>query len=340
MHVHKRNILIIRFSSIGDILLTTPFVRQVRLSFPEAHITYIVKKEYSDLVNYNPFIDSVIAFDSAEGLKGLADIVKNLPEQDLIFDLHNNLRSNRITSHYKKAKVFKIHKNRFKRTLLIYLKINLYNEIVTAPQKYLNTATALGVKDNGEKLEVFWNGKIGTSIENLLQGNALEFRRYICIAPGAVHYTKRWPLENVVKVIDKILATSNIKIVIIGGPAESNLINEFNDNKKVINLAGRLSLLETAGVIKNSKGIITNDSGLMHMATAVNQSVIAIFGSTTEELGFFPFRADAQVIQNNGIWCRPCSHIGKSFCPLGHFNCMKSISSEHVYNHAAGKFLI
>jgi heptosyltransferase-2 len=339
MDERQKNILIIRFSSIGDILLTTPFVKQIRLAFPSAQITYLVKKEFSSLVEYNPNINTIMAYDSKSGYKGLIKLKNNLPNFDFIFDLHNNLRSNRITNRYSKEKIFKIQKGKFKRALLVFLKINLYDHIQPVAEKYLNTGKNLGIKDNEEKLELHWNGLIASSIKKILENYNLSENRYICIAPGAAHFTKMWPVKYSIDLISRILERSNYKIAILGGPRENNLITEFIDNKNVINLAGRLSLLESAGVIKHSRGIVTNDSGLMHMAAATGKPIIAIFGSTTQELGFFPFRADATIIENKEIWCRPCTHIGRGYCPLGHFACMKSLSVDYVFKQTALKIL-
>ena len=102
-------------------------------------------------------------------------------------------------------------------------------------------------------------------------------------------------------------------------------------NEKIVNLSGKLKLLETAALISGASLVLANDSGIMHMATAVNTPVVAIYGSTVRELGFFPFRAESQVIENNKVKCRPCSHIGKKHCPKKHFKCMRDIQPEHVF---------
>ena len=118
----------------------------------------------------------------------------------------------------------------------------------------------------------------------------------------------------------------------LGGPDEAEEFDSLVISKRVINLVGKLKLLESAYVIKKAKALLSNDSGLMHMATAVQTPVTAIFGSTVEELGFAPYRSKNIIIQNQSLWCRPCSHVGKNKCPLSHFKCMKDISPEQVYN--------
>lgn len=337
----KKKILIIRFSSIGDILLTTPFIRQVRSFFPNAHITYLVKKEFYGLIKFNHNINKVILFDSKGGYKSLKALAKNLAGENysLVYDLHNNFRSNQVVKNFRDVKLYKIVKNKLKRFFFVYFKLNFYKKILLAPEKYLNVGVPSGVIDNGEKLEIFWSGETESFIEKTINQNNLIKDRYVCIAPGAAHPTKMWPIEKIVELIKKILMDTNIKIVLVGGQQEKYLLSEFNDDNRVVNFFGKLSLLETAAVINQSKGLITNDSGLMHMAVSVKKPLVAIFGSTAKELGFFPFRANAEIIENEKLWCRPCSHIGRNFCPLGHFKCMQDISVKQVYNVVREKLL-
>jgi len=334
MNSENPRILILRLSSIGDILLTTPFLQQVRNRFKQAHITYIVKKEFSDLLKYNPHINHLIKFDSSFGIAELLDLTRELKEKefDIIFDLHNNLRTNRLTSTYKRYKVSKIKKDKFKRWLLIHLKVNLFKKIRTAPEKYRQTGQHYNIKDDNEKVQIFLNDDIEQEVNQLLRKNNLQKGQYLCLAPGAAHFTKMWPLEYVEKLISKISDMSDIKIALVGGPNEKDILAQYKTNKNVINFSGQTSLLQSAGILKYAKGIITNDSGLMHMAVAVDIPIIALFGSTAEELGFFPFRANASILQVEDLWCRPCTHIGREKCPLGHFNCMRQITVNQVFN--------
>ena len=322
MNSKNPRILILRLSSIGDILLTTPFLQQVRNRFKQTEITYVVKQEFSDLLKYNPHIDHLIKFDSSLGIAGLLNLARELKESefDIIFDLHNNLRTNRLTSLFKKNRVSKIVKNKFKRWLLIHLKINLFKNVRSAPQKYLQVGQKYNLQDNKERLQIFLNDEIEQQINELFIKNNLQKGQYLCIAPGAAHFTKMWPLEYMEQLIKKISNSSAVKIVLVGGLNEKDIFADYDIKKDVINLCGETTLLQSAGILKYAKGIITNDSGLMHMATAVDIPIVALFGSTSEELGFFPYQAKASVLQVKDLWCRPCTHIGRDKCPLGHFN--------------------
>ena len=332
-------ILILRLSSIGDILLSTPFIQQVRNRFKDGHISYIVKKEFADLLKENPHINELIKFDSSLGIAGLLDMAKDLKNNkyDIVFDLHNNMRTNRLTSAIKSSHITKIKKNKIKRAFLVYFKINLFNKVKTAAEKYLQTGERYSIEDNNEKLQLFFDGQTNETVELLLQNNDLKKKQYICIAPGAAHFTKIWPFEYMEKLIAVILQENKYKIVVLGGPKEKNILSAYESSKDVVSFCGETSLLESAGILKHSRGIISNDSGLMHMAAAVGVPLIALFGSTVEELGFFPYRANASILQVNNLWCRPCTHIGRSKCPLGHFNCMRQISVEQVLNEVGKK---
>ena len=319
------NILIIRFGSIGDIILTSAFVRQVRKAYPEAAIDYVLKKEFYELLQYNPNIDHIYKYDTSTKLPGLKKLRETLKTKgyDYIFDLQNNFRSNYLLKAFPDAKKGQIDKLKIKRALLIYLKINRYGKILPVPLRYLKTAEAAAVKDDGLGLELLLGDNIhAPEIEG----------KYIAIAAGAAHFTKRWPLEKFKTLIQKIIDNHNLNIVLLGGKEDTSVFSTLEISDKVINFTGRLNLLESAAVIKNAAALISNDSALMHMATAVDTPVAAIFGSTSEELGFFPFRGKSLVLQNEGLWCRPCTHIGRNRCPLGHFKCMEEITADNVYN--------
>jgi heptosyltransferase-2 len=328
-------ILIIRFSSIGDIILTAAFIRQTRLKFPRATLDYVIKKQFSDLIKDNPHIDNVFELDTDsdfESLKNLSQTLKK-NQYDFVFDLHANLRSAYLCKQLKKTKIFKIKKNKIKRSLLVFSKINLYKTILSVPEKYLNTGKNAGIKDDGKGLELFWRSDVEKSLTAIFQKEKITKKNYIVIAPGAGFYTKQWPAAYVQQFIELFLKKYHHKIVLLGSAAESVQNDYFLQNDRVINLSGKLSLLQSAIVISNSVAVLSNDSGLMHMAVAVRAPLLAIFGSTTQELGFFPYKSNATVIETEGLWCRPCSHIGRDNCPLNNFKCMMNIQPKKVMNH-------
>ena len=338
MNIPKRTpakILIIRLSSIGDILLSTPFIRLVRNRYPEAKIDFVVKRVYRDLLKFNPHIDQLYEISLNNGRSELSELKQSFKSNtyDVVFDLHNNFRSNYLKRHIGAGEIHSIHKGKFKQTLLVRFKFNLYKREITIPERYLGVAGDFGIKDDKKGLDLYWEGETQKSADAKATSFGINLDRpFMGLAPGAGFFTKRWPVPKFENLIELIRLKKDIQVVIFGGKEDRQIGRELTNQKNVFDLCGKLSLLETAALISKSKLIVTNDTGLMHMTTAVNTPVLAIFGSTVRELGFFPYRAEATVVENTKLSCRPCSHIGRHKCPKGHFKCMEDISVEQVYN--------
>ncbi len=329
-----KKILIIRLSSIGDILLSTPFIRQVRRTYPKAQIDFIVKDIYEDLLKYNPHINELYSIQLREESKNLSELKGKLRirSYNVVFDLHNNLRSNYLKRGINAGSICSIQKEKLKQSLLVWFKINLYGQETSIPSRYLAVASDFGVADDGKGLELYCEKDTIDSAEKKVISRGLEWNKpFICLAPGAGFFTKRWPEEKFENLVDLIQREKKIQMVVLGGEKDKEIGSFLKKQKSIIDLSGQLSLLETAHVISKGKMIVSNDSGLMHMATAVQTPVLAIFGSTVKELGFFPYRAESVVIENSELSCRPCSHIGRKKCPRGHFKCMEEITPEQVY---------
>ena len=327
-------ILIIRLSSIGDILLSTPFVRQVRNQFRNAEIDYIIKDVFQDLIQFNPHINTIFPLHLYAGNKTLKKLKRQLKNRsyDIVFDLHNNFRSNYLRRGINAKKCRSIKKNKFKQTILVYLKKNLYNNIIPIPERYLRVAEDFDISDDGKGLELFWNEETKISTENKALKIGLNLSEpYLCLAPGAGFHTKRWPAENFEQLIGHICREFNYHIVLLGGEEDKELGRFLSAKDSVYDFTGKLTLVETGVVLSQGKALVSNDTGLMHMATAVNTPVLAIFGSTVQEFGFFPFRGESLVLENAELSCRPCTHIGRKKCPQLHFDCMLKISTEDVF---------
>ena len=335
------NILIIRLSSIGDILLTTPFVRQVKSQIPEANLYYVIKNEYSELISQNPHISSVFEINTASGkhpLKALGEKLKR-EDFDYVFDLHNNLRSNYLRRVIPARTKSYIHKDKIRQTALVRLKINLYKTIRTIPERYLDVGAPAGIVDDRGGLEIFWNEET--------EANAIRFMcdkginpedKTIALAPGAGFYTKRWPPDYFAQLIDMINAQGRFNILILGGEHERLTGKYLGAKENVYDFTAGPSLLQTAVFLSKTAVLISNDSGVMHMATAVKTPVVAMFGSSVRELGFFPYRSKNTVLEMIDLKCRPCSHVGRNKCPRNHFKCMNEITPGMVFK-AATKYL-
>ncbi len=337
--------LIIRLSSVGDIVLSSLVCRTLRRRFPASHIDYLVKAEYADLVRYNPHLSRIIEFPAGGSLRDVLALRTRIAEAryDLIIDLHDSLRS-RIMTAGRKA-VRRIRKRKIARLLLVKLKINLYERLGGFPgvaERYLETVTDLGVTNDGEGLELFiHDDHLRTAANYLDQAGIHGSMEFIGVCPSARHANKMWLKERFAETPVRLTSGRDAGILLLGSAAERERCGEILGDIRergyrgpVLNLAGTLSLLETAALMDRCTLVITNDSGLMHIAAARKRRTVAIFGPTVREFGFFPYGTSSAVVEHPSLPCRPCTHIGLAQCPLGHFRCMKEISTETVVRAA------
>ena len=340
-------ILIIRFSSLGDIILASPLVRILRAAYPLARIDFLVKSEYAELLKFNRALSSVIELKTSnrEELKELKRRIRS-ERYDVIVDIHNSLRSRYLRWFSAAGRIRVVNKRAIQRFALVAFRWNLYRSVIPVSDRYLETVRSLGLRDDGLGPEVHVPDETGASVKSMMEKYRLDrYETVIGMAPGARHFTKRWPLERFVELGEKAAHAGKVKILVLGSRSEreycGDIVQQINANlgsAAAENLAGTLSLLETAAVLDSCTIIVSNDSGIMHMAVARKRPVVAIFGSTVREFGFFPSGAEDVVVERMGLSCRPCSHIGLEFCPRGHFRCMKEIDSSEVWE-AASKVL-
>jgi lipopolysaccharide heptosyltransferase II len=355
-------ILLIRFSSIGDIILTAPVIKAIRQKFPKAVIDYLTLSEFSILLKDNPNLNNLVLFERGKNIfyyirKALL-LKKN--NYDHVIDLHRSTRSFIFRFILKAKKKSKFKKNYFKRFLLIFLKFNLYKAPYSVIERYYNTA---GIKnsDGSCGTEIWLSpNEITRAVSKLnnfsgasytLKKNTAEKKvriehgiinssqKIISIMPFAKWKTKEWGDEKFIE-LGRILAEkTGAQIQILGGPIDTSRAASIAESigPAAVMLAGKLSIPESAAAISASGCLISNDTGVMHLGGAVNIPVIAIFGCTTEELGFFPVNRKCEVIQIP-LKCRPCTAKGLSACPKKHFKCMNDIPIEMVFQ-AAIKYL-
>lgn len=322
-------ILIIRLSSLGDILLTTPFIRAIKSQFSDIKIDMLLREEYADVVKLNPYLNKKFLFKKDDKSNNvLIEQLKNT-NYELVIDLQNNLRSKKIVSSLK-TKSVKFDKRSFDKFLLVNFKINKLKEALQIPVRYSNTIQNLKLDEQG--LDLFTDKS--TNAELIGINNLVGF------CPGARHFTKRWPKEYFIELGNK-LTQNGYRIVLFGGRIDKEICKEINEViPNSINLANDDDLMQTAADMKLCAVIVCNDSGLMHTASATGTKVIAIFGSTVKEFGFAPYNCNNLILENNSLTCRPCSHIGRSACPKKHFDCMKSIEPDFVFNEIQSIILL
>lgn len=312
-------ILIVRLSSLGDILLTTPFIRSLKNQYSNLTIDFLVKEQFEDAVKLNPYLSKTISVKNNYDVFLLKQELKN-NNYDLIIDLQNNFRSRKLTKGVA-SKIKRFKKPNLDKFLLVNFKINRLKDIIPIPVRYSQVITNFELDNGG--LELF----IDETVKPTVDSN----KQLIGFCPGSVHKTKMWP-ENYFIELGKSLSKDNYQIILLGGKNDKEVCSGISKSiPGSLNLSNDNKLFETAANMKNCSLVICNDSGLMHTALAVDVPVISIFGSTVKEFGFAPYGGKSLVLENNSLSCRPCSHIGRSECPQKHFECMLKITPEYVY---------
>ena len=327
-----RSILLIRLSALGDILLMTPLLNLLRTTCPQAQIDVLVKAEYRDLLSAHPGITHLLTFDSRQPLlrtlRGL-----RADRYDFALDLHCTPRSQLLLLGLRAHRKLTYDKRVLRRALLVRLGWNTLSRMTSVPELYAAPLRRLGLMGRlgppTMHLDPESMAAMQTHINRSLP-DALD-QPLLAVAPGTRWATKRWPVERFAAVAQELAREKQAAVVILGGPDEAQLARTLCDklDVPVVNGAGTLSLMYSAALLNRCRLLISNDSGLMHMATALQVPVVAIFGPTVQEFGFYPFQAHAEVVSEL-LPCRPCSTKGSQRCPLRHHACMQDISSARV----------
>jgi len=334
--------LIIRFSSIGDVVLSTPLLRVLRARFPAMQMDYATRKEYADLVRSNQNLNVTHEFDASGGFAGLRALKKKLKGEgyDLVLDLHDSIRSRYLRSLLGVRRISVVNKRIKERTRLVRFKKNTYKGIVPVADRYIETLHAYGITNDGKGPELHIPDETLFSVSSRVARFRLNrFERVLGLCPFARHGTKEWPSERFVDVARRFIREQEGAVMVFGGPADreralrlTEPLADLAGEERVVNFAGQLSLSETAAAMQYCDIVLTNDTGLMHIADAMKRNIVALFGSTVREFGFFPDARHALVLERNGLYCRPCSHIGREKCPEGHFRCMTEIDPASVFD--------
>jgi lipopolysaccharide heptosyltransferase II len=323
------NILAVRFSSIGDVILTTPLFRAIRLRYPAARLTALTKDAFVPLLSQNPRLDRVIGVNAGHSLRELAGDLRSQRFTHLL-DLHDNLRS-RVLRLLVPGNWSSYPKHRLARSLLIHTKRDAYTDRRPVPERYFSAARGLRVEPDGGPPELFWTPEAETEVVDWLRANQAEGWHPVALAPGAAHATKRWPIEYWQALLAKLMAQGN-PVVLVGGNDDNELASRLAADfpGRVLNAAGRFGLQQTAALLKRAPVLVSGDTGVMHMATAVGTPVVALFGPTVRQFGFFPYSQLARVLQVD-LECRPCTSKGGPRCPRGHHRCLRDLSPDMVF---------
>jgi ADP-heptose:LPS heptosyltransferase len=320
-------ILVIRFSSIGDIVLTTPVIRCLKLQVNNATLHVATKKAFANIFENNVYVDKVFALEN-KGEKQLIEAL--LPEQyDTIIDLHNNLRSLQIKKAFKGVPNYSFNKLNIQKWLYTTFKINKLPQLHIV-DRYMETVKDLGVINDGEGLDYFIPAKDEVPLTDIPTSHQLG---YIGLVIGAALKTKQLPLHKLVIICKQI----NYPIILLGGKEDVSTalaIEKEVNHLKVYNACGKFNLNESAYLVKKAKLIITHDTGLMHIAAAFNVPIVSIWGNTVPAFGMTAYYSktatwhfESEVM---GLRCRPCSKIGYAACPRGHFKCMEQQNEKKI----------
>jgi heptosyltransferase-2 len=324
-------IALVRFSSMGDILLTTPLLRAIRRRHPDAWMTYVTKAEFVPLLETNPRLNEIIGF---RPTTPLADLARRLAAGGYthFLDLHGSLRSRALAARVG-SRWGRYPKHRFARGVLIRLKRDIYRDRRHVAERYFDAARELDVTPDDGPLEFFLKREALDSARKFLADQRLDpSSALVALVPGAAHATKQWPVRHWQHLV-AMLTTHGHEVVVLGGPKEQALCEEVAvaGGDHATSAGGRFDLGGTAALLKLARCAVAGDTGPMHLATAVGTPVVALYGPTVQPFGFFPYRARATVLERD-LDCRPCSAMGGPVCPLKHHRCLEDIAPDVVFD--------
>ncbi|WP_353718013.1 glycosyltransferase family 9 protein [Dyadobacter sp. 676] len=311
--------LILRFSSIGDIVLTTPVVRCLKKQMPEAEIHYFTKSKFDFLLRDNPYVDKIWLLD-----KNTHEILSQLKKEkfDYIIDLHRNIRTLRIKWALG-VPAFSFEKLNVQKWLMTRFKVD-YLPNVHIVDRCLDTLKAFNIRNDGEGLDYFIPYKDQIEREWLPETHR---NSYVAYAIGGQHFTKKMPVPRMIELCRKI----NHPVILLGGPEDfeaGEAIRNALGDRQIFNACGKYNFNQSASLIQKALIVFSHDTGLMHVAAAFRKKVYSIWGNTIPEFGMYPYRTAFEKLEVKGLGCRPCSKIGYSKCPKGHFKCMNDISFD------------
>lgn len=317
--------LIIRFSSIGDIILTTPVPRCLKKQHPQAEIHFLTKPQFAGLLNNNPYIDKVLTLKPK-----LSDTIKEIRQggYSCIIDLHHNIRTTNIKLRAG-IKTYSFNKLNFRKWILTTFKKDIMPNVHIV-DRYMDTVAHLNVKNDNQGLDFFIPDNLNNFANNTLPS---EFTKgFVCAVIGATHPTKQIPPSKLIA----ILNTAQKPVCLIGGNDVLESATQIASQLTVpyYNGVGKFSINQSAAIIKAAESVITPDTGMMHIAAALHKKIISLWGNTVPELGMYPYKADpnSKIFETKGLSCRPCSKIGYKKCPKKHFHCMNMLDIEAIAN--------
>ncbi len=333
-----QNILVIRFSSLGDLVLTTPVYRELRRCFPQARITLLTSAGFGEILANSPHLDEIHYHPRQETREELDRLTRWLTERrfDLLYDLHASLRSRWISMQLQLAgsspEVWRISKRSLRRSLLIRMQLNLLRGARSQREQWLEPLRRFVGRPLEAHTELFPSELDQGAVAALMQQHGLESKCFVAVGPGASYALKRWPPEHYERVIRQWLEQGR-RVVLVGGPGEVEPDQlRLRLGPEVVNLAGQLQLLESAELLRHAQRVLCNDTSIAHIAEAMGTPVDVLFGPTVREFGYAPFLAESHLLEPPlPLLCRPCTRDGRGECTNPQMlQCLHSITPEQV----------
>ena len=327
-------ILIIRFSSMGDVVLTSPVIRCLHTQLPGVEIHYLTKSSNYELLRANPYLHRLHLLDVNEA-KMIAQLQKE--KFDWVIDLHHNLRSLKFKRALSgKSKSFS--KLNFEKWLLVNFKINRMPQLHIV-DRYLATVAGLGIKNDGAGLEHF----IPTDAQLAAKAfSPLLADGYVAFSIGGQHATKQLPKAKIIEICRHM----GLPILLLGGKEEQQTAREVMaacSDLPIVSACGEVGINQSADLVRQARVVLSHDTALMHLAAAFQRPTLAIWGNTVPAFGMYPYLPQHPERFENmevlGLDCRPCSKIGHKSCPKGHFNCMQRQNSALIAERARHWFV-
>lgn len=329
------SVVVLRFSSAGDVLLTAPAIEALKTAWPRTRVRFVVKPAFAPLVRHNPNVDEVIEVGKGESARALAArIARGEGGVGAVLDLHSGTRS-ATTRLFLPRGVPRVvwTKRPLGDAIAVRLRLRPYRAAMTIADRYHAAVERLVGRALPKGALRLWVGEDDRAAGDaaLVAAGVDLARPILTLSPGANWFTKRWPADRYVVLADRA-RESGAQVVATGSADEAPIIEEVRRAAPhVVSLAGRLTLGSLGGVLLRSAAVAANDSGPMHMARALGVPTLAFFGSTDPRQ--FDFTGHAVLFA--GADCSPCSFYGLPRCPKGHFRCMLDLTAESAWSSLA-----
>ncbi len=321
-------VLVVRLSSLGDVVLATAAVEALAGDRPDAEIHVLTKPAFREVFRNHPAVARCLAWDPSEGLGLLARRVRG-EDYHRVVDLHGNLRTRALRALTPTVGWSRYRKGSVRRRVAVWLRKPAVLDRTHVVDRYVHALAPLGVRPVRRRPRVFPAEADRGRAEALLRASGWAGQPLIALAPGARWATKAWPETHWIDLVSRIRGEGRGFPVIVGGTGDRDLAERILAGGPGANLAGETSIPETAAVLERCEVLVTNDSAPLHLATAVGTRVVALFGPTVRGFGFFPLGPEDRVVDLD-LPCRPCSLHGDDRCPLGHHRCLRGLDVERV----------